>query len=639
MFSTLFGTATKTKRRSSPRPFLPRLEVLEGRNLPSTFTVVNLADSGAGSLRAAVLSAEANSGPDLINFAPAVMGTITLTSELSITQDLTIDGPRAENITISGGGQTRVFSVSGATTHVAIDDLTIADGRVQDDTLFGAGLLNSSANVSLARVVFTNNQAVGSTQSVGGGAIANLFGGSLTIRNATFRGNTVVPGIEQGGEGGAILNDAGSSAVIEDSSFIGNQATGGLSTGGAIGLYGGSRMTVSHCIFDNNLAQSGPGILAAGGAIDTNGFGSTLIVTGCSFTGNRAIGGNAGGPFGFSEAVGGAISLGFESVATVSHSTFQGNRARGGDDSFFGVAFGGAILNGSATLTVRSSIFIDNEARGGTSGNGAPGISADPGWDGIGGAIAATVGFPNNPTTDVADSLFVGNRAIGGDGGPGGSGGNGGRGGPGRGGAIANLFGTLTLTHSVLAGNEALGGAGGAAGSGAGTLGGDGGVGRGGGLSNERGGMATVSQVLIMGNEATGGRGVQGGNGGDAQGGGVFTGRTFFTVATLTLADSTVWNNQAIGGDGAFGGNGLGGGIFNGNTLPGFAPPILTVINSLVTFNQATGGKGSAGGGDGQGIGGGIYNVGTFFLDALSVVRFNHASTSDDDIFGSFVLI
>ena len=38
-------------------------------------------------------------------------------------------------------------------------------------------------------------------------------------------------------------------------------------------------------------------------------------------------------------------------------------------------------------------------------------------------------------------------------------------------------------------------------------------------------------------------------------------------------------------------------------------------------------------------IGGGIYNLGTFFLDALTIVRFNHASTSNDDIFGPFVLI
>src|SRR5262249_33610110 len=146
-------------RFTSSRRFIPCLQALEGRSLPSTFTVLNLVDGGAGSLRAAVEAAEGNPGADVINFAPSLHRTITLASALSITQDLTIDGPRAGDITVSGGGQTRVFRISGATTDVALDDLTIADGRVQDDTSFGAGLLNHGGVVSIARVVFLNNQA------------------------------------------------------------------------------------------------------------------------------------------------------------------------------------------------------------------------------------------------------------------------------------------------------------------------------------------------------------------------------------------------------------------------------------------------------------------------------------------------
>src|SRR6266446_4715045 len=103
MFSTLFGTTTKTKRRPSRRGFIPRLEILEARSLPSTFTVLNLADSGAGSFRDAILGAEANPGPDVIGFAKGVKGTITLTSgELLITHDLTINGPGADKLTVSG---------------------------------------------------------------------------------------------------------------------------------------------------------------------------------------------------------------------------------------------------------------------------------------------------------------------------------------------------------------------------------------------------------------------------------------------------------------------------------------------------------------------------------------------------------
>ena len=45
------------------------------------------------------------------------------------------------------------------------------------------------------------------------------------------------------------------------------------------------------------------------------------------------------------------------------------------------------------------------------------------------------------------------------------------------------------------------------------------------------------------------------------------------------------------------------------------------------------GGEGGAGGSDGNGLGGGVYYVGTFAFDALTVIKKNHASTCGDDIF------
>src|SRR5262249_22599462 len=114
MLSTWFATSTNGKRRSSRRRFVPRLELLEGRALPSTFTVLNLADSGDGSLRQAVLSANANPGPDAIDFADGLTGTIGLTTgQLAITDGLTIDGPGADQLAVSGNHQSRIFSISG----------------------------------------------------------------------------------------------------------------------------------------------------------------------------------------------------------------------------------------------------------------------------------------------------------------------------------------------------------------------------------------------------------------------------------------------------------------------------------------------------------------------------------------------
>src|SRR5437016_14607674 len=68
----------------------------------ATFTVSNTSDSGAGSLRQAILNANATPGADEIIFAQ-LHGTITLTSgQLDITDDLIIAGPGAKALAVSG---------------------------------------------------------------------------------------------------------------------------------------------------------------------------------------------------------------------------------------------------------------------------------------------------------------------------------------------------------------------------------------------------------------------------------------------------------------------------------------------------------------------------------------------------------
>src|SRR5262245_52493397 len=86
-----------SRARRPQRSCVPRLTVLEDRTVLSTFTVTSLADSGMGTLRAGVAS-----GADTIRFAPALHGTIPLASEIAIGANLTIIGPGANRITVSG---------------------------------------------------------------------------------------------------------------------------------------------------------------------------------------------------------------------------------------------------------------------------------------------------------------------------------------------------------------------------------------------------------------------------------------------------------------------------------------------------------------------------------------------------------
>src|SRR5262249_30506086 len=72
-----------------------RFDPLEVRIVPTTYVVTTTSDSGAGSLRQAILDANANAGADTINFGIGAGGqqTIAPLSALpTITDPVTIDG-------------------------------------------------------------------------------------------------------------------------------------------------------------------------------------------------------------------------------------------------------------------------------------------------------------------------------------------------------------------------------------------------------------------------------------------------------------------------------------------------------------------------------------------------------------------
>src|SRR6266568_4643161 len=120
----------------------------------ATFTVTTTADSGGGSLRQAILDANAASGNDTITFA--ITGTITLASALpAIADNTTITGPGANLLTTSGNNSVQVFIVNAGTTST-ISGLTIANG-LATGYANGAGIANSG-RLTILDCSFVNNQ-------------------------------------------------------------------------------------------------------------------------------------------------------------------------------------------------------------------------------------------------------------------------------------------------------------------------------------------------------------------------------------------------------------------------------------------------------------------------------------------------
>jgi hypothetical protein len=138
---------SSTKATAAHRSCRPTLEALEQRGVPSTLTVNSTADSGIGSLRAALNAAHSG---DTINFALPPTSQITLNSgELLIKNNMTIAGPGAGQLTISGNNASRVFEVAKNAT-VSLSGLTVSNGFVVSalaksgyDTTNGRGPVSS----------------------------------------------------------------------------------------------------------------------------------------------------------------------------------------------------------------------------------------------------------------------------------------------------------------------------------------------------------------------------------------------------------------------------------------------------------------------------------------------------------------
>ncbi len=233
--------------------------------------VLNTNDSGYGSLRQAMINANSQGGPQVIDMNP-VTGEIILESPLpEIYNSLTFTGPGADLLTISGNNLYRVFYVNNGGTASFID-LTIANGRGHDEPV-GSGIYNNGSTVQLTNSVVRNNSASGGS----GGGIFNL-GGVLNIVSSTISNNY------SSLEGGGIWNSG--TLNITNSTISGNQVYTATPYGGG-GIYNSGTATLSNTTVSDNLISSPFEFPSTGGGIANDG--GTVNAKNSLIAGNRRI--------------------------------------------------------------------------------------------------------------------------------------------------------------------------------------------------------------------------------------------------------------------------------------------------------------------------------------------------------------
>lgn len=352
------------------------LEELEDRTVLSTFTVLNLDDGGTGSLRQAILDANASNGLDTILFDSNLADSaIPLTSsQLMITDDVLIDTFGVSNLTVSGNNRRRVFEIDGAT--VNITGLTISNGAAG----FGAGIYNNAGDLTLTRCTVTNCQATfNGVHLAGGGGIYSLDG-SLTLNSCSTLANSASMG------GG--IDVSGGSLAITGCTIADNAAPSG-----------GGVLVEDHCaatltnsrVVQNGLAttigfgagilvQNGAGLAVVGSAISSNsspsGTGNGLAVLSASASlSNCQINGNSGA----SSAVylqAGSVSLDHCEVADNTDSNGVGaiedvsGRLAVADSIITnnrGTQVGGIWSRGTGSIVTLTNVTITNNAPAGLS--------------------------------------------------------------------------------------------------------------------------------------------------------------------------------------------------------------------------------------------------------------------------------
>jgi hypothetical protein len=252
--------------------------------------VTNCNDHGTGSLRQALADAAINA---TITFPPTPLcAVIRLVSPIAIDANVTIAGPGAGAMAVSGNDAVEDFDVAVGVT-ASISGLTIEDGSAES----GGGIANAGT-LTVNDSVVSNNAA----GNGGGGGIATLTGATTTVIDSVLSDNTAI------NEGGAIFSVGTQNGMppgtvnVENSTLADNTSTvygGAISDGGPLNVirstlsgnsanlrgggiesYGGPMLIEASTLADNSSAS--------GGGFQDDGSSNTTVVT-------STLSGNTGG--------------------------------------------------------------------------------------------------------------------------------------------------------------------------------------------------------------------------------------------------------------------------------------------------------------------------------------------------------
>jgi CSLREA domain-containing protein len=270
--------------------------------VPSVFTVNSTNDPGDGTCNASECTlreavAAAGSG-DLVQFSALFNSaqSITLTAgEILINKNLTVQGPGADKLILSGNNASRLFRVAIGST-LSLNGLALRDGRagdvggavVSDGNLFlrGVEVSNSTAAAGFSGggLYIAGGAGVISASSIhdnraGSGAGVEVINADATIDNSTIAANTA------GSEGGGvhlvtIAGGAPKSLELRQSTIAENRAA----SGAGLAVQANGNIAATAALRDSLIADN------IGGNLATNGTGASLSSRGFNLASDGAAG-------------------------------------------------------------------------------------------------------------------------------------------------------------------------------------------------------------------------------------------------------------------------------------------------------------------------------------------------------------